>query len=90
MKYSSDVNSRLDSKVKLLKMLNLELIENLTLGNSFEKTVTKTFSIAANNLRIGAFKMDYFDDYPISIIYSDGESSSNDFGRRSTFNECIN
>lgn len=72
MKYSSDVNSGLDSKVKLLKMLNLGINRKFDSSNSFEKTVTKTFSIAANNLRIGAFKMDYFDDYPISMIYSDG------------------
>lgn len=72
MKYSSDVNSGLDSKVKLLKMLNLGINRKFDSNNSFEKTLTKTFSIAANNLRIGAFKMDYFDDYPISMIYSDG------------------
>lgn len=72
MKYSSDVNLGLDAKAKLFKILDLGINGKFDSSNSFEKTVTKTFSIAAHNLRIGDFKMDYFEDYPISTIYSDG------------------
>lgn len=72
MKYSSDVNLGLGAKAKLFKILDLGINGKFDSSNSFEKTVTKTFSIAAHNLRIGVFKMDYFEDYPISIIYSDG------------------
>lgn len=72
LKYSSDVNLGLDAKVELSKILNLGINGKFDTSNSFEKTVTKTYSITAQNLRLGDFQMDYFDDYPISTIYSDG------------------
>lgn len=72
MKYSSDVNLGLDAQVKLSEILNLGINGKFDTSNSFEKTVTRTYSIPAQNLRIGDFQMDYFDDYPISTIYSDG------------------
>ena len=70
--YSSDVNLGLDAQVKLSEILNLGINGKFDTSNSFEKTVTRTYSIPAQNLRIGDFQMDYFDDYPISTIYSDG------------------